>query len=104
MAEGFVYVLHLHPTYKGRWAHYVGHTFRTPAVRLVEHRAGVGCRWTARARRAGSDFWLGGAWPGSLADEYVAKVSGGGRRFCAICRRPWRARLARWVVFGQAGD
>jgi predicted GIY-YIG superfamily endonuclease len=87
MADGWVYVLHVDPPYNGRFGHYVGHTFRSVAVRLVEHRNGEGCKWTARAKKAGCSFYLGASWPGSLRDEQWVKVSGGGKRFCDICQR-----------------
>ena len=81
-----VYLLHFSVPVSGRFLYYVGKTERSVEVRLAEHRAGRGARFTRRAVWDGIEIVLARVWEDVPDDfERMLKRRGGTRRSCPVC-------------------
>ena len=85
-----VYLVHLdrrlgtdHP--RGGAQHYLGSTTRELAVRLAEHKAGIGAKLLAAAVQRGIPFDVARVWDGGREMERQLKRQHNPRRLCPTC-------------------
>jgi len=72
-----------HP--RGAAGHYLGSTTRNVAVRLAEHRAGVGAKMLAAAVERGIGFDVVRTWDGGREVERRLKRQRNSPRLCPTC-------------------